>query len=276
MGSGGCMPVPRPLCQCRICREARKKGAPFRRTGPSLFIHGANLLVDTPAETGTQLNRENISDLNHILFTHLDPDHTEGLRVIEQIALDFRTWRGVPEKQITLLMPGALRERFMEITTVYGPWLEFLETSCFVETRIFDDTVRLGNLAITAVQVPESEPPVFIYVFESQGCRAVYAPCDIKPFPESRLELRNPDLLLIQPGMFEQKLAGDYRYPEDHVSRATLYTFDETLRLGQRLNAGRIVFIHIEEYWNRSFSDYRAMETDNIKFAYDGMPLALP
>ena len=39
----------------------------------------------------------------------LDPDHVEGFRVVEQISLDFRTWRAHPEKQICLLLPEQLR-----------------------------------------------------------------------------------------------------------------------------------------------------------------------
>lgn len=269
------MPIPRPLCQCRVCREAREKGYPFRRTGPSLFLHDQNLLIDTPADIAAQLNREGIHTLKNIMFTHLDPDHTEGLRVIEQITLDFRTWRGRTEKQISLLLPRALMDRFHGITTVYGPWLEFLEKSGFVECRVFEGTLKLGDLAVTAIRVPESDPPVFIYVFVKHGCRIVYAPCDIRPFPEYRPEVRNPDLLLIQPGIFETGLVHNYRYPEEHISRTTLYTFDETLALGRQLNAGRIVFVHIEEYWNRSFLDYRAMEKENLCFAYDGMSLVV-
>jgi hypothetical protein len=121
------------------------------------------------------------------MFTHLDPDHTEGLRLIEQITLDFRTCRGRPEKQICLLLPQALMDRFHGIATVYGPWLEFMKKSGFVECRVFD----------------------------------------------------------------------------------------ETLSLGRQLNAGRMVFVHLEEYWNRSFTDYQAMEKENRRFAYDGMPLAV-
>jgi phosphoribosyl 1,2-cyclic phosphate phosphodiesterase len=209
------------------------------------------------------------------MFTHLDPDHTEGLRLIEQITLDFRTWRGRPEKQICLLLPQALMDRFHGIATVYGPWLEFMKKSGFVECRVFEETFKLGNLTVTAIRVPGSDPPVFIYVFEKQGGRIVYAPCDIKPFPENRPEVQDPDLLLIQPGIFETGLAHNYRYPENHISRSTLYTFDETLSLGRQLNAGRMVFVHLEEYWNRSFTDYQAIEKENRRFAYDGMPLAV-
>ena len=112
-------------------------------------------------------------------------------------------------------------------------------------------------------------------MFVKQGRKIVYAPCDIKPFPEYRPEVRNPDLLLIQPGIFETRLVHNYRYPEEHISRTSLYTFDESLVLGRQLNADRIVFVHLEEYWNKSFSDYRTMEKENLCVAYDGMSLSV-
>ena len=71
------MVIPKPLCQCKICREAREKGVPYARGGPSAFLHDINLLIDTPAEIITQLNRSSISNMDYLMFTHLDPDHVE-------------------------------------------------------------------------------------------------------------------------------------------------------------------------------------------------------
>ena len=28
LGSGGCMVIPKPLCDCHVCKEAREKGVP--------------------------------------------------------------------------------------------------------------------------------------------------------------------------------------------------------------------------------------------------------
>jgi len=105
----------------------------------------------------------------------------------------------------------------------------------------------------------------------------VYAPCDIKPFPEHRNEVQQADLLVIQPGIFEKGLKHGFRYLADHISRTTLYTFEQTLDLAARLHAKRIVFVHLEEYWNRSYDDYRALETNDqrLRFAYDGMQLTV-
>ena len=45
LGSGGAVTIPRPGCSCRVCVEAREKGVPYSRTGPSVFVHGPDVLI---------------------------------------------------------------------------------------------------------------------------------------------------------------------------------------------------------------------------------------
>ena len=277
LGSGGCMVIPKPLCQCRVCREAREKGVPYSRTGPAAFLHDINLLIDTPAEIISQLNRSPIRRVDYLTFTHLDPDHVEGFRVVEQIALDFRTWRAYPEKQICLLLPEQLYTGLGEFRSQYGPVLDFYQESGFVRTMLFQDSIRIKDVQITAIPVDRGCQLAFVYVFTKSGRRVVYAPCDIKPFPEHRNEVQQADLLIIQPGIFETGLKHGFKYPAGHISRTTLYTFEQTMSLATRLRAKRVLFVHLEEYWNRSYDDYRALESERqgICFAYDGMHLTV-
>ncbi len=275
LGSGGCMVIPKPLCQCRICVEARQKGGPFARTGPSVFLHDENILIDTPVEIAWQLNRSNIRSVDHLLFTHLDPDHTEGFRVVEQIALDFRTWKAYPEKTISLRLPQSLFRPMKTIRTIYGSQVEFYIKSGFVKPEPFDDTVRIGDIDIKALPVSRGDQISYVYIFEKSGQKAIYAPCDVKPFPEENPHVQNADVLFIQPGIIEDSLKHDFVYQKDHVSRTTLYTLKETIALSQRIHAKKTVFIHLEEYWNKSFSDYKALEGQyqNMLFAYDNMQI---
>jgi phosphoribosyl 1,2-cyclic phosphate phosphodiesterase len=277
LGSGGCMVIPKPLCQCRVCKEARKKGPPYERTGPSAFIHDENILIDTPAEIAHQLNRFSIESLDYLIFSHLDPDHVEGFRLVEQISLDFRTWRAYPEKQIRLILPEPLGDRVRNVQSLYGPVIDFYVKRGFIKYRTFRERIRIGSIRITAIPVDRGDQVAFIYVFEKEKIRLVYAPCDIKPFPEDREEVRGADLLVIQPGIFETGLKHDFTYPPDHISRSTLYTFNETLELSKRIEADKILFIHLEEYWNRRYDDYLAIQKgfDNIRFAYDGMQIKI-
>ncbi len=271
------MVIPKPLCRCRVCKEARTKGPPYERTGPSIYIHDIHLLIDTPAESALQLNRAGIDAVDYLLFTHLDPDHTEGFRVVEQITIDFRTWRNYPDKRIRLISPRPLAESLPRIQSVYGPMIDWCVSRGFVNCDSFDHCLRIGDIDITAVQVERNDHTVFIYVFEQNGRKVVYAPCDIKPFPERREEVKNADMLVIQPGMFETGLRHGFEYPEDHISRQTLYTFDDTMALAVRINAKSVLFVHLEEYWNRGYDDYKALEKKfgHIRFAYDGMRISV-
>jgi phosphoribosyl 1,2-cyclic phosphate phosphodiesterase len=265
------MIIPKPLCQCRICQEARKKGVPYARTRPSAFLHDINLLIDTPAEIVSQLNRCHIRRIDYLILTHLDPDNVEGLRVVEQITLDFRSWRAYPQKQICLLLPEQLGERIREIRSQYGSLIDFYQQSGFIRLMLFQGQVQINNVRITAIPVNRGSQLAFVYVFERSGRKVVYAPCDFKPFPEYRNEVQQPDLLVIQPGIFESGLKHHFKYPADHISRTTLYTFEQTLELAAQIEARKVLFVHLEEYWNRSYDDYCALESDSIRFAYDGM-----
>ena len=267
------MAIPKPLCECRVCREARYKGVPYERTGPSAYLRDANLLIDTPAEIVAQLNRTGIERVNRITFTHLDPDHIEGFRVVEQITLDFRSWKAYPEKQIQLVLPVRLYDRLRDIRSVYGPLVDYYETQGFVQCVPFDKQITLDDVRMTALPVPRQETTAYILVFERGDKKVVYAPCDIKPFPLEAAEVQNPDLLIIQPGIFEEGLKHGFTYPDDHISRTTLYTFDQTLELADHIGAKEILFIHLEEYWNRSHDDYTAIarEHSRVRFAFDGI-----
>jgi len=273
LGSGGCMVIPKPLCRCPVCREAREKGLPYARTGPSAFLHDIDLLIDTPAEIISQLNRCDIDRIDYITYTHLDPDHVEGSRLVEQMALDFRTWAAYPEKQVTLLLPEGLSERIRAIQSQFGPVMDWYVDRGFVRLEPLPEKTRVGDIDITAIPVDRVVQTAYVYAFDQGGKRVVYAPCDLKPFPEGRDEVQSPDLLIIQPGIFEEGLKHGFHYPADHISRMTLYTFEETMALAWRIGAKQVLFVHLEEYWNRGHDDYLALEREHphIRFACDGM-----
>lgn len=269
------MVIPKPLCQCKVCTEARAKGIPYSRTGPSSFLHDIKLLIDTPCEIISQLNNSHIRRIDYLIFTHLDPDHIEGSRVVEQISIDFRTWKAHPGKRISLLVPELLIPYLEKMNTVYGPMFDFYQKSNFIKLITFRDRIQVKDIEITAIPVDKGSQPSFVYTFHDFKRKVVYAPCDIKPFPESRDEVQRPDLLIIQPGIFETHLKHNFKFPSDHISRKTLYTFEQTLNLAKRIGAKKTVFIHLEEYWNRNYDDYLSLESayNNVQFAHDGMRL---
>ncbi|MBF0235648.1 MAG: hypothetical protein HQK65_21830 [Desulfamplus sp.] len=277
LGSGGCMVIPKPLCYCRVCEEARVKKSPYERTGPSAFLHDISMLIDTPAEICRQLNRSRIDRIKYLIFTHLDPDHTEGFRIVEQASLDFRSWKAYPDKQITLVLPETLMDRIRNIHSAYGSMIDFYIQQGFIRIHSFDQIIQLGSILIEALSVPRDDHFAYIYIFKQNNKKLIYAPCDIKPFPIDHPEVMDADLLVIQPGIFETGLKHDFLYPSNHISRTTLYTFEDTLKLANDIRSRQILFVHLEEYWNRGYDEYVALEKqfDNISFASDNMHLII-
>ena len=60
----------------------------YARTGCSLFVEDVNLLIETPEDINASLNNSGIQKVEHILYSHCDPDHTMGMRVVEQLKMD--------------------------------------------------------------------------------------------------------------------------------------------------------------------------------------------
>src|SRR4051812_46398689 len=118
LGSGGAATIPRPGCTCRVCAEAREKGGRYARTGPSTFVHGPNILFDTPEESKFQLERARIGEIAACFYSHWHPDHTMGRRVWETRNGDFRTWpREVKRPLVTdLYLP-------QQVAHDFGTWL---------------------------------------------------------------------------------------------------------------------------------------------------------
>ncbi len=77
LGSGGAATIPRPGCACRVCAEARARGWPYTRTGPSTFVHGPNVVFDTPEESKAQIERAGLGEIAACFYSH---DDLERLR----------------------------------------------------------------------------------------------------------------------------------------------------------------------------------------------------
>jgi phosphoribosyl 1,2-cyclic phosphate phosphodiesterase len=111
LGSGGCVPIPKPLCQCPICQEAREKGRSYSRTGSCAFLHDLGLLIDTPPLVNDAINNANLTQVDHLLYTHLDGDHLDGHGVLCSFYFDGTRYLDSPSKTITFLVPPKIDER---------------------------------------------------------------------------------------------------------------------------------------------------------------------
>jgi phosphoribosyl 1,2-cyclic phosphate phosphodiesterase len=279
LGSAGAGAIPQPGCSCSVCVEAKARGVPYSRTGPSVFVHDAELLVDTPEESRAQLVRAGVERVRACVYSHWHADHVMGRRVFEGMNYDFKSWPPETKRISTtrVLLPEQVARDFR---THLGTWahLEYLERLGAVTLEVIPEgeSVDLDGLRLTPVALAEDY--VYAFLLEGNGRRALVAMDELygwRPPPE----LRGLDLAYLPAGISEHHpLTGERRFAADHPILHREATFAQTLEIVRELGARRVVLSHVEEADGLGHDELRAIaekvaadEGLAVEFAYDTM-----
>ena len=272
LGSGGAVTIPRPGCECHVCVEAREQGPPYERTGPSVFVHGPDVLIDTPEESKLQLNRSRVTRIAAGLYSHWHPDHTAGRRVWESRNFEFRSW---PRRFETT--PVYIPER---VWADFERWYGLADQFRFMERQ---GTVRIVEVAerepfdldgVRITPIPLDAENAHAFLFEDDARRVLIAmdethgwmPPDLGPL----------DLAVLPVGVFEHHpFTGERLIPEEFCRPPVLKTrYTHALEQASSLAAKRTVLTHVEEMERLSHDELlRLGEADGWEPAYDGMLL---
>jgi phosphoribosyl 1,2-cyclic phosphate phosphodiesterase len=277
-GSGGCVSIPRALCQCKVCTEARQKGIPYARCGCSLYLKDISLLVDTPEDINIALNNANINSLDYILYSHWDPDHTLGMRIIEQLRLEWlEFYENIkPVNPITIYCSNGVMKDINGIRNTHGSFMDYYEYMGLIKREVVENKIDFNNdISITFIPIPKDKN-VDVFLFEQNGKKLIYAPCDCKDFPEND-NICNADILLIGNTFVGNILKNNTKIHEQHPLRKELHSMENILEIIKQYKIKNTIITHLEEDWGKSYDEYKNLEKDyeNIKFAYDGMEIEL-
>lgn len=278
LGTGGALPTPRPGCACAVCEDARARGVPYRRSGPSLFVHGPDVLVDTPEEIAMQLNRARIMSVPHALYSHWHPDHMMGRRVWE-MNIDWDRWP--PRHRVTdIYLPQQVAADFRERL---GAWehLAYFEEMGIVRLHVLSDghSLMLGRTQITPFRL--AAPYVYAFLFEGDGKRVLVAPDELVGWQPPDF-VRGVDLAIIPKGIQEfDPFTDERRIPADHPLLSTEATFRQTLEIVRQMAPKRVVMTHIEEADRLGYDDLlrlqKRLQSEGlpVTFAHDTLVLDL-
>jgi phosphoribosyl 1,2-cyclic phosphate phosphodiesterase len=266
LGSGGAIPTPRPGCGCALCAEAGAKGVPYSRGGPSLFVHGPDVLIDTPEEIATLLNRSAVAEIAACFYSHWHPDHTMGRRVWETRNKDWRNWP--PRNRTTTIYLPQQVAADVKTRLGTGDHLAYLARIGVVELVEVPDgaTVAVGGATVRPFRLAEP----YAYAF-------LVAPDELFGW-EPPTDLGRLDLAVLPMGVVDvHPLTGARQIPADHPVLRGEATLAQTLAVARRLDAGRVVLTHVEEPDQLSYDDLRLVEDRlreqglPVSFAYDTM-----
>ena len=271
LGSGGCVALPKPLCKCKVCIEAREKGKPYSRFGCSLFLEDLNLLVDTPEDIVHALNYADIQEIDSVLYSHIDPDHTLGMRIFEHLRL---SWLEISEGKecsnpISVFAHEEVMSDINSIGSKLGSYLDYYEnTRNIIKRYVIEDSTYLNDIKLSFIKADYST----IFVFEQDEKKVIYAPCDVKPFPNNDI-FKDADIMVIGNTIVGDILKDGYILEEGNSLRDALFTMNEIEQLKARYNIQKVIITHLEEDWGKSYDDYLELQKqyNDIIFAYDGM-----
>ena len=282
LGTGGAFAAPRPGCGCRVCVEAREHGPPYARSGPSLFVHGPDLLVDTPEESREQLNRAGIARVRACVYSHWHPDHVMGRRVFESLNFPARKWPWPrPRAHATdVYLPEQVAVDFRHRLGSHEH-LAFLQERLgvvHVHALRDGDEIRLDGVVVRPFRLAEDY--VYAFLLEGGGSRVLVVMDELHGWTPPAA-LGSLDVAVLPMGICEHDpFTGERRIHPDHPLLRVEATFADTLEVVGALDARRVYFAHIEEPDGLGYDDLLRLEAvlaerDGVAvtFAYDGLVL---
>jgi phosphoribosyl 1,2-cyclic phosphate phosphodiesterase len=246
LGSGTSMGVPTIGCACTVCRSADPRD---RRTRPSVMIryNARQVLIDTTPDFREQALREQITQLDAVLYTHTHADHILGIDDLRPL-----TYQHVPGKLPLYAAPRAcdfLRNMFRYI---FEPTYRFGGLPQ-LDLHPIDGSVELFGAYFEPLTVIHGETPILGFRFGS----AAYL-TDHSDVPAETIEkLHGLDILFLDA----------LRY----MPHPTHSTIEQSLKIVNEVKPNRAFFTHICHDLGHAKTD--AALPVGVRLAYDGMKL---
>lgn len=255
MGTAAGCGVPSFFCDCPACNEARANPA-LRRGDCGVMVRGEQtLIIDTPPDARHQLLREDVRNVDEILFTHAHFDHIGGLGEYEYLVQLVRK-----EQLPTYGSPDALSgiaQEFHYMTYALG----FHPLEPF-ETHEFD------GVRYTACPVTHA-PGTYGYLVETPETRLFYASDTARLPAETAERIRGVDMLAMDATFWKRNWS-----PNDH------HSIEECIEEGLELDAKKIYLTHLCMHYDEPITyaelvEYLKQYDGRVEPALDGLTIEI-
>ncbi len=214
-----------------------------------IAVEGKSFVIDTGPDFRQQMLRENICQLDAVLFTHEHKDHTAGMDDIR--SFNFRQQKDMPiyaRRQVIEQLKKEFSYVFAEHKYPGVPQ---------VEVHLLDGApFSIDGVAFTPIEVMHYKLPVygfrigdFTYITDTNAIE-----------PAEKEKIKGSKVLVI-----------NALQKEPHISH---FTLQEAIELTEEIAPEKAYFTHISHRLGR----HKVIETelpDNIFLAYDGLQLTL-
>ena len=246
LGSGTSMGVPTIGCDCAVCHSADPRD---RRTRPSILIEygGRSVLIDTTPDFRQQAIREDIRNLDAVLYTHTHADHLLGIDDLRPLSFLHK-----PNRLPLYAHPDAVEFIRSMFRYIFDAEYKFGGLPQ-LELKSINGSLELFGARFVPIVLIHGDAEIYGFRFGS----AAYL-TDHSDIPERSLEqLEGLDILFLDA----------LRY-KPHPTHSTV---ENSLQTVERLKPKRAFFTHICH--DLPHEKTNASLPDNVKLSYDGMKL---
>jgi phosphoribosyl 1,2-cyclic phosphate phosphodiesterase len=246
LGTGTSQGVPVIACSCDTCRSIDPRD---KRLRSSVLVEsdGRSIIIDTGPDFREQMLRENIKNLDAILYTHEHKDHTAGLD-------DIRSFNYLKQKPMDVYAePQVIRSLQREFAYIFAekkyPGVPQVEIHS-IENQSF----KIDGLEIIPIRVMHFRLPVmgfrigdFTYI------------TDANYISEAEKEKIIGTRYLVISGLRKQK----------NISH---FSLEEALKVITELSPKRSYITHISHQMGK-YEDVQKDLPDGVMLAYDGLQI---
>ena len=246
LGTGTSQGVPVIACDCEVCLSTNQKDKRLR-TSIMLTYNDKNIVIDTGPDFRQQMLRENVQQLDAILFTHAHKDHIAGMDDIR--AFNFKSDKDMPIYATEEVQDGLKKEFHYVFADFKYPGIPQVILNT-IEGKPFE----LFNKIIIPVEVMHYKLPVTAFRIDNFSYIT-----DANFISESEKEkLKGTEVLIV-----------NALRKEEHISH---FTLAQALELIAEIKPKKAYLTHISHLLG-THNDITDELPDNVFMAYDGMIL---
>ena len=248
LGTGTSQGVPVIACNCDVCKSSDSKDKRLR-SSISVNVDDNYVVIDTGPDFRQQMLRENIQNIDAVLYTHHHKDHVAGLDDIR--AYNFR-WKKKMQLYCTESVSNALQREFPYIFEEYKyPGIPKVEINI-----IRNKTFKIGNTSILPIEAKHYKMPVFGYRIKD----FVYL-TDVSYINEiEKQKMRGARVIVL-----------DALRKEKHISH---FNLEQAVGLLLELKPEKAYLTHISHLMGK-YADVNKDLPSFISLAYDGQKITL-
>ncbi len=248
LGTGTSQGVPVIGCNCDVCLSHNPKDKRLR-SSVLINVDGNTLVIDTGPDFRQQMLRENVKNLDAVLFTHSHKDHTAGLD-------DIRSYNFRSKKPMEVFCSNdVLSALKMEFSYIFA---DFKYPGVpKVNINLIDESIfNFNNISITPIKALHHKLPVHGFRIKD----FVYLTDISEISQEERKKILNADIIVL-----------DSLRKEPHLSHLCL---QQSIDLIKEVNPKRAFLIHISHLMGLH-NEINSEIPSNISLAYDGLKITI-